>query len=459
MIPVLQALPLDWSGVSINNRTKGEIHNLGPQAGLPYRIIVMEKGYFYTNRLYMMDSRGYVLTENDYQCIVPSREVMDEVKMTACAVILITNPDVANVVRVDAQMVGGRFCSLNPAILETAINVMLSANRKTYWKDLTDKPNDYRPSGHLHALWDLYGFTEQTAIIKRMTTAIDKTVEKEFKGLFDEFLIEWNTVDTDLTAIENRLTTHISDHRNPHQVDRKWVGLEFTYNSGVATYEDALYSGNTLRFAYTTPLRTAQMVNHAFTPKLTEHVNDLGNPHQDTAAALGTLVTYQLQTLANGYYNRGETVSYTSRLQGMGLNDYTAYLRRNIPVSSITTGILNQRNYVDVPASNEYVLQPGADGYLTWKPFLQAIDPWLKKGNTILYAGSFASADSVEGNKFLTNTLGTNHPSGTIGVYRMSQTWMTFTGNGAVLYTTPTTTAMGVLLNGVWYTQPPAYSL
>ncbi|ABY63048.1 virion structural protein [Pseudomonas phage 201phi2-1] len=457
MIPVLQPLPIDWSGKSLHNRTKGEIHNLSTQSGLPYRIIVMERGYFYTDDLFMIDSRGYILKSTDYQCIVPSRDLFNEVKKTACAVILITNPDVGNIVRVDAQMVGGRYCSLNPAILETAINVTLAANRKIYWKDITDKPDAYRPNGHLHALWELFGFTEQTGILKRMTTAMDKIVAKEFVGLFDEFMIEWGPIEDGMQDVENRLTTHINDTENPHEVTADQAGLGNVVNGPVATQADAQFSSDTNRGSYTTPLRTSQSIAANFTPRLTEHINDLNNPHADTAAKLGTMTNLDFRLLANQFYNRGETVAATNRLQGLAFADYTNYIRTNIPVTELVSGILPQSNYVGVPQGDGYILQPSASGYMVWRPYVQAIEQWVKKGNNILYAGNYGSNDPAGAQAWLGSVLGTNHPNGTIAVYRAIMTWGIGTGNGAIS-TTVSVTSMAVCLNGAWTLSPGVYS-
>lgn len=459
MIPILQPLPIDWSGKARHNRTKGEIHNLGPQAGLPYRIIVMERGYFYTDDLFMIDSRGYILKPDlDYQCIALSRDVMNEVKKSACAVILITNPTVANLVRVDAQMVGGRFCSLNTAILETAANVVMSANRKVYWKDLTDKPNDYRPNGHLHALWELYGFTEQTGILKRMTTALDKITAKDFQGLFDEFMIDFGPLEDGLEDIENRLTTHINDTNNPHDDDKIKVGLGNVVNAPVATEQEARFSGPTLRNAYATPLRSKQAIETNFTTMLTEHVNDVNNPHRDTAAKLGTLTNLEFRQLANQYYNKGETVAQTRRIGGRDFAAYTTYARTNIPINQITTGILPLSTYATPPTNADYILQPSANGSLVWRPYKQAIDQWIKKGNNILYAGTHNTNADASVITFLTRSLGVNHPDGTIAVYRVNPVWSIGTGNGSIR-TTVSSTAMAVLLNRAWQVRPSAYEI
>lgn len=462
MIPILQPLPIDWTGKSLHNRTKGEIHNLGPQAELPYRIIVMERGYFYTDDIFMIDSRGYILKPDiDYQCIVISREIMNEVKKTACAVILITNPSVSNLVKVDAQMVGGRFCSLNIAILETASNVIMSANRKVFWKDIKNKPNDYRPSGHLHALWELYGFTEQTGLLKRMTTALDKITAKDFIGLFDEFLIEFNQIEDGLTDIEARLTTHINDQNNPHQVNSTQLELNEVFNGPIATQQEAISTTSANRNSYTTPFLSKEVILTNFAPRLTEHVNDLNNPHRDTAANLGTLTNLEWQQLANQYYDRGETVALTNRLDGRIFADYTEYARRDIPINQIVTGVLSSSLFTNSnisPTSTEYILQPSSSGYMVWRPYRDAIDQWIKKGNNILHAGSNSAVSIASGQAFLTAALGVNHPNGTIGIYRQTPSWGYGTGNGSIT-TSPIAAAMGVLLNGVWQLSPPVYSV
>lgn len=460
MIPLLLPLPLDWSGKSPHNRTKGEIHNLGPQAEMPYRIIVMEKGYFYTEDLHMMDSRGYTLTENDYQCIAVNREIMDEGKKLACAVILITNPDVSNLVRVSAQMVGGKYCVVNQAIIEMAANVIVGANRRLYWKDITGKPDRWRPNGHLHALWEIFGFTEQTTSLKRITTAMDKIVAKDFEGLFKEFMLEFGEANANLDDIEKRLTTHIADKNDPHDITATQLSLQNVYNGPVATQTDAQSGSNQNRTSYTTPLRTKQMADSVFTPMLTQHINDVNNPHQDTAAKLGTMTNLEFRLEANKYYNRGETTARTHRIAGNTYQQYYDALRTNLAVNQITTGIFPQARYVTVPRGDGYILQPNASGYLEWQPFVQTVDRYITKGNNILYAGRLDGPISdnssglapVVGRQivnWLAGVLGTGHPEGTIAVYQYNRRWEIGASNGGV-WTNLNTDGMAVIAGGVW---------
>lgn len=448
MIPVLEALPFDKTSKSPNNRTKGEVHDLSPQFDLPYRIVVMEKGYFYTNDLYIIDNRGKVLKEDiDYQCLLMEADIAKKYGHTACAVLVVTNPDVGNFIYVEAQMVGGIYCSLNTAILEQCANVIRSANRKVMWKNLKDKPTYYRANGHLHALWELFGFTPQTTIIHRMTTALDKMTQKDFENLYGEFEVLFGAVEEALADVEARLTTHIQDQADPHDVTALQVQLQFVYNAAPATLAQAQTASGTVLNAYATPLRAAQSIAVNFTPALTSHIQDMNNPHQDTAAKLGTMTVIEMNQLANTYYNRGDTVTSSTGLGGSQYASYYQQVRANIPVANITTGILPWQVFSgQVHQGSAYVLAPSSFGILGWRSIASIFSLYAKKGNDILYIGtlSYNTPPSAIG-----GMIGTNWPNGTIAVYRSNASYGIGTSNGAIT-TQVSTLAMATINNGVW---------
>lgn len=425
MIPVLHALPIDWSGESPDNRTKGEVHDLSPQFDLPYRIVVMEKGYFYTDNMYIIDNRGRVLKEDvDYQCLLMEQTVAKKRGLSACAIIAITNPDVGNFLYIEAQMVGGIYCTLNKAILEQAANVIRSANRAVYWKNISGKPSGYRPNGHLHALWELFGFTPQTAIIHRMTTAIDRMSQREFDNLYNEFDIRLDVIKKDLVDVEARLTTHINDRSDPHDVTALQVHLEMVYNTTPATVDQARTASGTVMNAYATPLRAVQSIATNFTPRFQAHLDDYNNPHQDTAAKLGTLTNIEMNLLANQYYNRGDTVTYSVGLGGMPWTNFYQQVRSNIPISNITTGYLPWPTFAgEAMPGPAYVLAPSVYGILGWRSIASIFTLYGKKGNMIFYAGTIGFGSPA-------GILGGGYPVGTICVYRQNVEYGTWAGNG-----------------------------
>jgi len=455
MVPVLQPLPLDWSGAAIGNRTNGEIHNLTPQYEWPYRIIVMEKGYFYTKGLHLMDNRGYVLKENqDYQCIAINKEVIKVTSSTAAAVILITNPSVGNIVLVDAQMVGGRFCNLNPAILDTAANVVFSKNRKVYWKNIKNKPDSLRPSGHLHALWELYGFTEQTDILKRMTTALDKKSAQAFIDLFDEYKNAMLNVERDKAAIEGQLTAHINDSNNPHILTKDQVGLSVVYNASIATEDEARLASGSLLNVYATPLRARQSIESNFYPALTAHVTNYNNPHADTAAKLGTMTNVEFSLALVNYYDKGSTVTRTNALMGYNYPQLINVTTRNIPIQNITSGILSQPQFATSWGPAGTVAVPGPNGVLTWRSIADIINQYGPKGNQVIWTNftfgntvnSAAEVYRITGQ--LASVIGTNFPENSIAVFRHE--WWFVGKSGGYVNTIVHNLGMATMRGGQW---------
>ena len=448
MIPILQALPLDWSAANINNRTKGELHDLSPQFGLPYRIMVLDKGYFYTKNIFLMDSNGRELTEDiDYQCLVFEPTVAKKTGYTACAVIVIINPTVSNYVRVDAQMVGGDYCSLKSAILATAANVIQVANRPVKWENIIDKPSSYHPNGHLHALWELFGFTPQTAIIHRMTTAMNKMAVKEFDNLYGEFIAKFSQISSNVTDTNARLATHIADHQNPHRVNGVQTVTSHITNGSPASLAQAQTASGTVMNAYATPLRVMDSIKTNFLPNLVSHATDYNNPHNDSAALLGVFTNVELQNKGNQYYNRGQTVTYSNALGNFSTRSFYNDVRTDVPLSNITTGVLNWSTYANMaPPNSNYIACPGPNGTVVWRTIQSIIDQYVTKGNQVIYAGIMTTPQPTA---LIGNVVGNNWPNGTICVVRYSHYYETGNGNGTT-YTTVDTLGMATIVNGVW---------
>lgn len=447
MIPILQALPRDWTAADPNNRTKGEMHDLSPQYDLPYRIMVLDKGYFYTKNLVMMDNNGRVLQPDiDYVCLVMEPTIAKKSGYTACAVIAITNPSVGNYVMVDAQMVGGEYCSLNNAIITTAANVIQVANRPIKWENIYGKPSSYRPNGHLHALWELFGFTPQTAIIHRMTTAMERIATTEFINLYNEFLTQFNRVTGGLADIDARLQTHIADHSDPHRVTSVQTGTSHITNGSPATLGQAQTASGTIMNSYATPLRAMDSIKANYLPSLVAHSTDYNNPHNTTAASLGAITNVELQSMGNLYYNRGDTVKYSVGYDNQSTAQFYTGVRTNIPVTAITTGLMAWSLYSTSPGTANQVGCPSLNGNIVWRSIDEILDIYLTKGNTVIYAGVQQTPQPTAS---LGLIVGTNWPNGTICVVRYTASYDLYNGNGSTV-TTVSTLGMATIVNKVW---------
>lgn len=77
------------------------------------------------------------------------------------------------------------------------------------------------------------------------------------------------------------LAAHIADHNNPHQVTAEQVNLGKVNNFPMATNDQAVAGSDTQ--SYMSPALTAAYTTQALGP-LTQHISNLNNPHQTTAA-------------------------------------------------------------------------------------------------------------------------------------------------------------------------------
>ncbi|BEG72402.1 hypothetical protein RVBP21_0300 [Pseudomonas phage BRkr] len=447
MNPLLHALPYDGTGTCFNNRTRGEYHNLADQAGLPYRVIVLDKGYFYNNNLHMIDGRGYVLKEkDDFQCTQMHPEITKKTGIPAFAVIVIKNPRVHHEIRVDAQMVGGVYCNLGKAIANQALG-LINNTRKIHWNNITGKPDDYKPNGHLHALWELYGFTLQVLLLKRITAAGEKFVKKDMDALFDQYKAELALVGDELTSIEQRLTTHINDRNNPHKLTAAKVQLDKVKNAAIATKDQAEAANGDILDRYATPLRAKQSIDKNFLPILQAHVDDRNNPHKETAAKLGTYTVQEHQQVAGNYYNRGETVNSTERIggvkdannnttsNGMTFQELYEFTRQDEILGQLKTGLLPPQTFASgaIPPANNYAfLVPASADAASWLHWIDIQTAWIDKPKSVIYAAGSFDPNGANAEAQLNNVLGRNHPAGTTAIFRYLGGWGIGTGNGAI---------------------------
>lgn len=435
MVPILHPLPLDWTGYSPSNIVTNEMHDVSVYADDPFKIVVLDKGYFYTHDLIVFDHLHKPLIKGpDYQCLMLEPKVASKTAFKACAVIVIKNPRIVSKVYVTARMVGGEYCQLTDAIINTANTVLAGGVRKIYWKNLKDKPGAYRPSGHMHAWWQLYGFTEPTKILMRMEAAQKITTGKDFDGVYLEWRAKFNQLDFALKDIEARLTTHINDQFDPHQVTKVQIGLSEVFNGPVASLSEAQQANGSVTYSYATPIRTKQSIEFNFLPVLQQHIDDYNNPHRVTWETLGTYSVQGLQQLANQYYTRGETVTASYNYASITWDEAKNRVRKELPILTLTSGMAPWSLYsTNVPtgATNEWVLMGDVSGYAVWKPIRTIMDVYVKKGNQVFYISGVQGYNGAGvANAF--QTLIGPKPDGSIGVYTWIYGHGTNSGNGGL---------------------------
>lgn len=451
MVPILHPLPLDLTGAAPSNLMINMERTVKDQAGDEFKIIVLEKGYFYTHDLVIYDHLRRKLNKGtDYQvtCVQPT--VQQKTGFGVCAIIAIRNPMVNDKIFITARMVGGEYCRVTDAIVRTARNLLSAGGRKVAWKDLADKPDGFRPNGHQHGWWQLYGFTKPTSTLQRMTNSQGDLARLDFKGLYDEWSIIYNQFKDGVVSLDERLTTHINDHYDPHQVTKLQVRLENVYNGYPATSIESRQPSTTVMDAYTTPYHTKESIEYNFLPSLEQHIEDFNNPHTVSAATLGTYDAVGLQRLASDYYDRGSTVYASDRFEGRTWNDaYTQY-RQAIPIVAIRYGRLNPITYSNTatpPA--DHILTASTTGVCQWQPIRDLFTKFTKKGNMVYYITGTRDYNTAAALAIFNNTYPNKAP-GSIGIFRWSYTLETYSGNGSIWTPFPVIGVFTVGPTGVW---------
>lgn len=239
MNPEVKRLPLDTKGNAEGNRVIHEYHDLFEQGDLGYRCIVPNYGYFYKESLEVYDKRNMekLKINQDYQVVDFSVEIFGLTGKEACSTIVISNPLIGKDIFITAQMVGGQFVNVGPAIINK-LKGLFNNTRKIRYTNIKDVPDTFTLNMHIHPYWDLYSFTPRTHLINRMNVAVKNKVIEELELLKEDFDKDFQEVIEDRSEIYRIFLDHIENKDNPHRVTAKMVDLDKVTNASVGTLDD-----------------------------------------------------------------------------------------------------------------------------------------------------------------------------------------------------------------------------
>jgi hypothetical protein len=430
MTPLLHKFPIDWTGTDLRNRTKSEMHDMSALYDLDYRCVVLDHGYFYTNDLYIIDDAGHVLKEAvDYQLVGFNTDVADKTAKTVVSVIVITNKKVASRIYVDAQMVGGGYEKVGKAIDQMAMG-LLNNSRKVHWNNVKGKPDRFPAGGHMHALWELYGFTPTVLVLQRMSTAFAKKVGQVLDDVHTDFDAQMKIIEAELDAVEARLTVHIADTANPHKDWKGNIGLGNVFNAPTATLTQARLNNGTLMDVYATPWSIGQSLDANFTPILQEHIANQFNPHQNTLAQLNMYSVTEMNQKANLYTDQGATMDKSDLVYGVNSFSLQPLVQQNNHTDNLTIGMYPfwvwARPYLAGIAPTAQVLKPDGGWQKISDVIAREVSPSTQ---VIVMQGEFSSYGHIvnTANQWLIG-----YPVGSILYAHWNLHQESYNGNGAV---------------------------
>lgn len=259
MLPTIR-YALDVTGTNLDNLVENEVHSLSTKA---IRAVAPKYGPIFKSGLIIYDHGTDRLLKlgQDYSLAELLQDASLHYGKEIYQIILITNPNVSDKVRINYQALGGYYendASGMISLYETA----MSDNRSVDWVNVENKPVSYPPTLHNHLLHDLYGFEPVIAALERVRNAM---------------------ILGDIPAFESIIETlqkHINDMNNPHEVT--------AHQAGTYTKDEIDTLINSIR----------QAANNAL-DGLQAHLLDKANPHATTAAQVGTYSSGQIDDLIN----------------------------------------------------------------------------------------------------------------------------------------------------------------
>lgn len=312
-------LSYDPTGKNPDNLIGSEVHTLKVITGFPYKIITMNNGGFYAKSIRVYDAKYNRLTLN-VDYILTYRYVN-----AGNAVGMIICSDI---VFLDEDRTGEVFVTAQMVGGDIAYSLTAIADYVAWWKT---QPAGYIPSEFDYAgnepIWKP-GELEQARWeldtfqpFNNEIYTLGRTVRADTGTYEQEFR---DKVDAEYKRFQdmftNRLTVHVDDKDNPHEDNQAQLGLDQVANYALATIVEAKAAlSNEL---YLTPALAWQSIEtHAYDPMMT-HINDEGNPHRLRPDQIDAPVKSVVRSIVDSKYYKDETVVDSSNLRDINV-DYT----------------------------------------------------------------------------------------------------------------------------------------
>jgi len=282
---IIKKYPLDLTGKSPDNFISGEPHVLVDNGRDGMRVFVPNYGAFYTESMVVRDATGTAIKPNvDYIATFLHEEATQRSGLEVCGVVVVTNPNITSPVYMDYQVVGGDY-AISTNSLEQVLQVLADDDRPVEWGNIIGKPHEYPAGGHLHALWELYGFEYLVTQLERIQQAILVGDQATFDEVRDYAHALYEDGKSYTDALELRFEDHKNDYGNPHNVTKAQVGLGNVDNFPSANIAEIETGTATNRFVTVAGLTHG--IQHHVGDSFDSHVSDYGNPHNVTKAQVG----------------------------------------------------------------------------------------------------------------------------------------------------------------------------
>jgi len=277
MTPLLTRYPYDPTGSSLNNAVLNDPYKLDYKAA---RSIAVRYGCFYSKSVIVKDAATQEILKRGvhYSFTCLNAEAVMLTGREIHSMIIITEKTVSDTVLVSYQAVGGQFSSHENAIEQLVQSTSLDA-REVFWPNIDDKPSVFPPEKHTHDIGDIYNFNQFVYRTDRIRQALEVKMTLELDTIYLKTDQDAADIKSRADALDVLIQSHINNDENPHQTTAAQIDayirqkVDDLFASTHASIDQQLITAN----------------NAVIT-----HLNAI-NPHQDTAANIGSLTSAQME--------------------------------------------------------------------------------------------------------------------------------------------------------------------
>lgn len=345
LLPIVYQL--DTTGVNRNNKVLYEPHQLETRR---IRALSPLHAPFFATSVIIKDSlTNATVPRTSYKFFNLQALASAMYGKEIYTIILITDPNVSDNVKVTYQTLGGEYTRIYDSTVDL-INILNSDNRPAAWPNITNKPESFAPNLHLHAVGDTIGFEYVVSALERLRNTMlvaSNLRADDVLAYLESRLTDLNNTNIDLMGSIDAMNTsavefglHVGDINNPHRTTKAQVGLSNVENHYPTTNINDLSTPSSSNPKYVTNVILRDYMNQVFA-SFNDQIDSKFTTVQSAYNLLNTKLQ-ELESLTGDLFNVQTTtnllnVNYTelyTRMNAAEANMANAPIRAN--------GIINQ---------------------------------------------------------------------------------------------------------------------
>lgn len=234
--PILTKYKFDVTGKDPENLIGGERHTIA--SGPKNKIIAALEGPFFSDTVKVrLEDGSYLDPWVDFQPVHHFPEASKRTGRSCTCFVKILNESVVGDIFVEYQVVGGSY-SYNSITLENLLWAIINDERDVLWDNINNKPATYPPSYHIHDIFlDTYGWEDRIAFATWVADGVIMRGERlNYEGFMQKVDVVMDQIKQMQTMVNGEVLSHSAEQGNPHGDTANALG--YTKLQNLATADD-----------------------------------------------------------------------------------------------------------------------------------------------------------------------------------------------------------------------------